>query len=258
MKKINILFIILLSCLPIDSCDQNKDHFVPIQSTSSESLLVEQFVHCIKKHAVPISLIPIISYYHQDIFQFMSHRPYLSSVCFYLCLNYACDSLISYRQQQSLLTAITLLKKISLYLVISHGIKNHIHQKKLSIEPAVDDQSFLNNITRNLPYSFDEITLIVIKSYPELKSHLQSLNMMLNIESEEFVFLCHASSIDLQSLLYLVQNDSILFQAIYQFEKNPQNHLGPLLEHLTAEITRSFVDLEKHLLKLNIHAHILS
>lgn len=258
MKKISITFIILLSCLPIDSCDQNKDLFVPPQSTSSESLLVEQFVHCIKKHALLISLTPIISYYHKDIIRCMSDRPYLSSICFYVLLNYVCDSLVNYRQQQSLLAVIALLKKTTLYLVISHGIKNHIHQKKLSIQPALDDESFFNNITKNLPYSFNEITLIALKSYPEFKSSFQSLNMMLNIESEEFVFLCHASSINIHSLLYLVQNDPVLYKAIYQFEKDPQNYLTPLLEHLTSEITKTFIDLEKHLLKLNIHPHILS
>ncbi len=188
----------------------------------------------------------------------MTHRPYISSLCFYLFLNYLCDAVLNYQQQQALLTIIALLKKTTLYLVISHGIKNHIQQKKLSTEPYyVDDQAFLNSITANLPYSFNEVTLITLKSYQELKSSLQALNVTLTIESEEFVFLCHASSINIHSLLYLVQNDPVLYAAIYRFQKDPQTQLKSLLEYLSLEITKTFIDLEQLLLTSNVQTRII-
>jgi len=182
----------------------------------------------------------------------MADSPYLSSFCFYLLLNYVCDSILNYQEQQSLLEIIALLKKTTLYLVICHGIKNYLQQKKLSNETSITEQEFLDNITENLPYSFQEITLIALKSYQELKSSLQTLNITLNIESEEFVFLCHASSVNIHSLLYLVQNDPVLYHAIYKFEKHPQTHLIPLIRHIKTEITKTFINLEKSLLSSNI------
>lgn len=252
MRKINIILIILLSCLNIDSYAQNKEPHLHNNSTSSNDLLVQQSIAFIKKHALLIALIPTTIFYHKNIISFMSDQPYISSLAFYLMLNYVCDSISSYQQQQSLLDVVALLKKTTLYLAISHGIKNHIHQKKLSTELFVDDPDFLNNITKNLPYSFDEIMLIALKSYQELKTSLQSLNIALTIESEEFVFLCHASSINIQSLLYLTQNDLTLYKEICDFETNPQNQLQPLLDHITLEITRTFTELECRLLALNV------
>lgn len=258
MRKINIKLIILLSCLYIHSYAKENDSLAHNNSTSSSSLFVQQSIFHIKKHALLIACTPAIIYYYKDVLNFITKRPYIASLGFYLFLNYLCDSILNYQQQQSLLEIIALLKKITLYLVISHGIKNHIYQKKLSIDPHFDDQVFLNNITINLPYSFDEVTLIALKAYQELKSSLQSLNITLNVESEEFVFLCHASSINIHSILYLVQNDPILYQAIYRYEKDPQGHLMPLLEHLKEKITSTFIDLEKNLLTSNIHPRILS
>ena len=104
-----------------------------------------------------------------------------------------------------------------LYLVICHGIKNYINHTRQLQEQDFNEQAFFNTITENLPYSFNEITLIVLKSYQELKTNLQKINESINIESEEFVFLCHASSINIRSLLYLAQNDPILYQTFYPF-----------------------------------------
>jgi hypothetical protein len=243
----------------MNSYAQKKDLDTSDNSTSSRNLLVQQSTLYLKKHAWFIALVPAIIYYHKDIASFMSHRPYISSLTFYLLLNYLCDAILNYQQQQSLLKIIALLKKTTLYLVLSHGIKNHIHQKKLSIEPHYeDDQAFLNSITANLPYSFNEVTLIALKSYQELKSSLQTLNIALNIESEEFVFLCHASSINVCTLLYLTQNNPTLYAEIYHFEKDPQMHLKPLLEHLRSEITKTFIDLEQLLLTLNVQTRTSS
>lgn len=257
MKKINITLIILLSCSNINSYAQNSPHHIDNNSTSYDGLFVQQSALYIKKHALLIAITHIMIYYHKNIATFISNRPYVSSAALYLFLNYLCDSISSYQQQKSLLDIINLLKKTTLYLVISHGIKNHIHQKKVSIYRDIDEKIFLNNITADLPYSFDEVTLFALKSYQELKAVFQSLNITLNIESEEFVFLCHSSSINIQSLLYLVQNDPILYKAIYRFEKNPETHLDQLLERLKSEITKNFIDLEKHLSASNISRSIL-
>ncbi len=256
MRKINIILIILLSCLTINSYSQETEPHEYNNSTNSRSLFIQQSTLYIKKHTLLIALTPVIIYYYKDLAIFIGDHPYISSAGFYLLLNYFCDSVLNYQQQQSLFEIIVLLKKVTLYLVISHGIKNHMHQKKLSIDPYLDNQAFLNNFTENLPYSFDEVTLIALKAYQELKASLQSLNISMNIESEEFVFLCHASSINIRSLLYLVQNDPILYKAIYRFEKNPETHLAPLVEHLKLQITKTFIELEEHLLTSNVHTRI--
>jgi len=259
MKKINVISIFLLSCLVINIHTKSEiSHIDESSITKSKNLFLQQSVLYIKKHAPLIALTPMIIYYHRDIIQCMKHQPCISSIFFYLLLNCLCDSISDYQQQQSLLEIIALLKKTTLYLVISHGIKNHIHQKKLLPEITLNDQVFLNTITENLPYSFDEITFITLKSYQELKSSLKSLNIALNIESEEFVFLCHSSSINIQSLLYLVQSDPILCQSINKFDENPQTHLSPLLEYLKLEITHTFITLEQLLLKSNIHSQAVS
>ena len=254
MKKVNIISIFILSCLAINFHAQNQNFHT---NESNQKTLIQQSVMFIKKHVSLIALTPMVLYYHRDIIELIKRQPLINSICFYIFLNYLCDSISDYQQQQSLLKIISLLKKTALYLVISHGIKNHIHQKKLLPETTFDNQNFFNTITENLPYSFDEITLITIKSYQELKSSLQSLNIALTIESEEFVFLCHASSVNIHSLLYLVQNDPILYQSIHQFEENPQTHLTPLLEYLKLEIAQTFINLEQLLLKSNIHSQAM-
>src|SRR3989339_142132 len=154
--------------------------------------------------------------------------------------------------------SVDLIKKVTLYLVICHGIKNYIHDKNLSIESFVDEESFFNNVTVNLPYSFYEITLIVLKSYQELKLSLQSFNTNLTVESEEFVFLCHAPSITMQTLLYLAQSDADLYQKIYEFEEKPEVYYKSIVEFLAVEITQTFLDLEKLLLDSNIQSRIAS
>ena len=257
MNKIKLISFLLLSILIINLTAQDENIHKGNNKNSSR-LFIQQSINYIKKHALLIALTPMALYYHKNIEHTIKHRPLISSICFYVFLNYLCDSISDYQQQQTLLDIIALLKKTTLYLVISHGINNHIHQKKLSPKMAFDDQSFFNSITENLPYSFDEIMLITLKSYQELKSSLQSLNIVINIESEEFVFLCHSSSINIHSLLYLVQNDLALQQLIQLFEENPQTHLDPLLGHLKLEITETFINLEQMLLKSNIRSQAMS
>ncbi|MDP3788634.1 MAG: hypothetical protein Q8Q60_04970 [Candidatus Chromulinivorax sp.] len=250
MKKINITLIILLSCLSIDFyAHNNEEPKTSHNFNSSSNLLVQESALYIKKNAWLIALIPVLAYYHKDITNFISHRPYISSLAFYILLHYVCDSILSYRQQKSILETINLLKKIALYLVVTHGLKNHLCHNMILIEQRfIDDQAFFSSVTTDLPYSFHEITLITLQSYCELKSSLQSLNAALPIESEEFVFLCYASSsITMQNLLYLAQNDPILYEKIYQFQKNPHIELAPFLEYLKSEITKNFIELEQFL-----------
>ncbi len=248
MKTTSIILIILLSCLSLDAYAHDNDKSVTSHNfNSSNNLLVQQSALCIKKHAWIIALIPIIAYYHADIINFIARRPCISSLALYILVQYTCDSIVNYRQQKSILDMINLLKKIALYLVVTHGIKNHICQNMVLVEQRfIDDQAFFNSIIIDLPYSFDEITLITLQSYQELKSSLHSLNSALIIESEEFVFLCHASSsITIQNLLYLTQNDPVLYEKIYQFQKNPHMELVPLLKFLKNEVTKNFRNLEQ-------------
>ena len=133
MKKINIILIAMLSCLSIDFYAQKKDPDTSHNFTSFSNLLVQQSTLSIKKHSWIIALAPLIMYNHRDIKEFVIDWPYVSSLGFYLLLNYACDSILQYQQQQSLLNMIALLKKITLYLVISHGIKNYMYHKILSL-----------------------------------------------------------------------------------------------------------------------------
>ncbi len=258
MKKTNIILVILLSCFSGNSYAEDKGPDVLNNFTNSIHVAVQESVDFIKKHAWIIALTPITIYHHKDITDFIIYRPYISSFAFYLSLNYVCDSIVNYQKQQSLLRIIALIKKITLYLVMCHGVKNYIQDKKLSTEYFLDEESFFNTVTVNLPYSFNEITFIILKSYQELKLSVQYVNMKLIIESEEFVFLCHASSITMQTLFYLTQNDADLYKMMYQFEENPENNYKKFVEFLTVEITQTFFDLEKLLLDSNIQSRIAS
>lgn len=254
MNKTNITLIVLIIFASLHDCyaqhkDSSQESFI-----NSCSLLVEKAAFYIKKHAAIIALAPLVIAYHKDIFRCMMNRPCISSLGLYCLLHYSCDSILHYQQQKALLELIAVLKEITLCLVISHGIKNHMHQKNICIEPFFDDQFFLNNITNNLEYSFQEVTTITLTSYQELKSTLQSFNHYLDIESEEFVFLCYASFIDIDNLLYLTHNDLFLHQAVYAFEKDPKNNTAQLLEFIKSKITTAFIKLEKNLLHNDIHA----
>lgn len=252
MNRINIALILLIACTHFNYC-YTQQNLSENHCSNSYSLMVQKSAFYIKKHAMFIALLPLIISNHSEIVQYIINQPYMSSLGFYCLLHYVCDSLLQYQEQKALIDLITLIKEISLYLVISYGIKNHMHQKNIYLESLFDDQIFLNNITNNLEYSFQEITTITLTSYQELKSMLQSLNSYIEIESEEFVFLCNASSIKIDNLLYLTQKDSVLYQKIYAFEKDPKNN-AQLLEYLKSKITTAFMKLEKNLLQNDIHS----
>ena len=248
MRKIDIIFIILCLFTSTNSYTKKDQSNHSFDFTTFQDLSVEESTLFIKQNALLIVTIPVLIFFHHEISKTMSEHPYISSICCYALINYICDAILDHQHQQSILHLIALIKKIALHLVISHGIKNYIHQKKQLLEPDIDEQNFFNTITANLPYSFNEITLITLKSYRELKTTLQQLNVSINVESEEFVFLCHASSINIHSLLYLTQNDPELHQMIYLFDKNPESEFKGLLQYLSSEITTDFLELEKNLL----------
>ena len=248
MRKIDIIVIILCLFNSATFCAEKDQSSYLLNSISSKKISVEESVICIKENALFIVAIPTLLFFHKEILETMTERPYLSAICCYALINYLCDTILDHQHQQSLIDLIALIKKIALYLVISHGIKNHMHHKKQLHESDFDDQTFFNSITEKLPYTFNEVTLIVLKSYQELKSNLQQLNDSIQIESEEFVFLCHASSISLHTILYLTQNDPILYNMISLFEKNPESEFKSLLQYLTNEITINFLTLERKLL----------
>lgn len=258
MQKINIILIILLSWLSIPTYTQKNEFRTPDNSNSSQNLLVQQSLLCLKKHALLVALIPICNYYRKDIYSFIQNKPYSSSLLFYICLHYICDSILQYQKQKKLLDLIHILKKLTLYLVMSYGVKNYIEQKKIIIDQTFNEQLFFNTLTKQVPYSFDEITSITIKSYQKLKSSLQKMNETLHVESEEFIFLCHASSITIDSLLYLAQNDPELYKKIAQFEQEPQKYMLPLTEYLSSIITSNFIELNQKMLLANIQEHATS
>lgn len=256
MKKTNHILIFFLSYLSFNLYTQDHDDFSYHNSINSSSRFIQEFTQYVQKHTLSLALISTGIYLHQNIIETMKKHPYISSICLYFILHYCCDSIVSYQQQEELLNTMLLIKKLTLYLVISHGIKNYLMQQ-MSEEQVFDANIFFNNITEQLPYSFNEITLIALKAYPELKSSLQQLNSSIYIASEEFIFLCHPSSITMQSILYLVQNNPVLYQSIYHFEQNPQTHLTSLEALIKSEITEIFFNLEEHLLTSNIHNSIL-
>jgi len=252
MKKTDIIISILglfYSTISVTEKDQFNDYFDFI---TFENLSIEESTLFIKQNATLIIAVPIILIFHKEIFKTISEHPYVSAISCYALIHYICDIILDHQYQKELLDLILLIKKIALYLVISHGIKNHIHHTRQFQESNFNEQAFFNTITENLPYTFNEITLIILKSYQELKSNLQKLNELINIESEEFVFLCHASSINLHSLLYLTQNDPEIYKKLYSFEKNPETEFKSLLQYLINEMTINFLKLEQKLLDLQI------
>lgn len=231
---------------------EREDFEIYNNSNISLNLLVEQSVQSLKKYQCALACLSSVIYYNKEIIDFMAHRPYISSLSFYFLLHYACDCIISYQEQQTLLDLIMIVKKMTTYLAVSHGIKNYMQQRSTCFLADFSDEIIFNNITKDLPYSFDEITLITFKAYQELKLALQALNTALFVESEEFVFLCHASSINVQNILYLTQSDPALYQAVHNFEKNPDTYFADVLNYLKLEITKTFVLLENKLPNLRI------
>ena len=258
MKKISIILIILISCLPANSLARSKDTSAHYNFTSSYSLLVEQSAILIKKNAGIIACMPLIFYYHKNIMELLSNHPYISSCCLYLLLNYICDCMLEYQQQKPLFDCVPIIKKVALDLVICHGIRNHVHQKKLALNFITDDQAFFNILTEDMNYSFDQIELMTLTMYTKLKERLNSLQHMIHIESEEFVFLCHASSIDMQAMLYLTKNNPDLHFMICNFEKNPQTELTPLVHFLKLQLHHNFTDIQHRLSTQNFNVFSVS
>jgi len=252
MKKTTFIMAIFFVSTSEHSYNYQDNANIYNKPTIHKNLFIEESALFFKKHALFIASIPLIVYYKNNIIDFTKSHPYITTACLYTALNYTCDTILDYTHQNSLLEIVRLLKRASLYLVISHGIHNYIDQINISLDQAnIKNGDLLNAITQDLPYSFNDATLIVLKTYQELKSSLYSLNPSLTIESEEFVFLCHASSINMHTISYLVQNNVELYHMIMEFEKNPETVLMSLLEKLKTEITNDFTELEKRLLIYN-------
>lgn len=256
MKKTNILFVMMLVMGWLPLC--SKEHFIINSHYISDykKFSMQSIAQAVKKNAFFITAAAIALYYHKDSIDFIKNRPYLSSLFLYGAINYICDAIIQYHEQESLLEVIALVKEISLYLVIGYGIKNYIHQKNIPIKDFINEDNFLHDITQHVSYSFDDIAIISIKAYRELKSTLRTLNVNIPIESEEFVFLCNSSTININSLLYLTQNNPALYQMISRFKKNPDLYCPTLVNHLTSHLTKAFITLEKYLLKPHGHERI--
>jgi hypothetical protein len=162
-----------------------------------------------------------------------------------------------YEKEKSILNVLELLNAFSLKLLIGYGINNYLEQHYVLHNKQITSDSFLSSISKNLMYSFDDITTIVLKTYHELKTSILTLNPEIKIQSEEFVFLCHTSSINLTTMLYLVQHDEFLYKTICKFEKNPEEYIELLREYLQIELSKDFLILEKELITI-YNKHILA
>ena len=254
MKKITIVLISLSLFCNIHLYSQENQSNSYFDSTNFKDISIQESTNFIKQNALLIAAVPTLIYFNQSVLQTISEHPYISSICFYVLINYICDAILDYKEQESLIHLILLLKKITLYIAMSHGIKNYMNQKKQPAELLLKEQSFFNDITKKWPYSFDKMTIIILESYKELKKHLYRLNKSIHVESEEFVFLQHASSITIDDLSYLTQDNESLHAMICRFEKSPELEIEELLEHLTFQITLNFLALEQSLLKFQIAA----
>lgn len=253
MKKLFIICTILLSCFQTNFYASSHNEPSRYDFTSSYNLLVEQSANFIKKNAALITCIPIALYYHKNIGQVIYDHPFISSYCFYLFLHYICDCILEYKEQKPLFDCIPIIKKTTLDLVICHGLFNYIHQKNLILHPITDDQTFFNTLTEGMHYSFDQIEIMTLTTYIKLRERLNSLNHVMHIESEEFVALCHPSSIDMQTMLYLTEYDYDLHLMIYNFEKNPEVYLEPLVQFLKNQLRNNFMDIQYRLSHQNVN-----
>lgn len=252
MKKITIVLISLSLLCNIYLYSQENQSSSYFDSTNFTDLSIEESVKFIKQNALLIATAPMLMYFNQSVLQTLSEHPYISSICFYVLINYICDAILDYQEQESLIYLILLLKKITLYLAVSHGIKNYMDHKKQAADLLLKEQLTFNSITKKWPYSFDKMTIIILESYKELKKNMYQLNKSMHIESEEFVFLHHAASITIDDLLYLSQDHEKLHTMISLFKENPELEIEQLLEYLTFQITLNFLALEQSILKFQI------
>lgn len=190
---------------------------------------------------------------YKDIINFITYRSYTSSFCFYFLINYCCDSFLTFQKQENIVTMIHTLKKIGLYLILLHSIKNYIYQlNKDRNTQHINENIFSKQISEILPYSLDETTLYTLKFYYELKNYLHSLNEYLIIKSEEFILLGNTTNINLQTALYITQNDASLHQKIKELQINQEINLVTVINSINREISQSFINLEKHVSNSNI------
>jgi|GEM_PF-1287044 len=250
MKKIIVIFTSLYLFYSIDIFSQENKPKNQFNGINLDQISIAESVTFVKKNALFITTIPMVFYFNQNLFKQISEHPYISSIYFYILINYICDSISEYQQQESLINLVVLLKRIALYLAISHGIKNSLTQQRESAESISKKEYIFNVITKKWPYSCNKMTAIVLESYHNIKKNLYKLNHSVTVESEEFVFLHHAPSITIDDLLYLTEHDERLHSMILSFEKNSELEFEPLLEHLTLEIMFNFLALEQNIINI--------
>jgi len=244
MRKINISIIVLILFHNIFIQGQNNDLFEKEDLTPKKNAFIQRSAFFIKKYAPLLAACPTLIYFHQGIVASIQEKPYLTSICLYFIINYLCDTVLEYQEQDKLLELIKLLKEIFHYIVISIGVKNYIQHKNLFSE-AVNEQDFLNSITQNTHYSFDEIAGIAMKSYQKLKHSLESKNQFIKIESEDFVLLYNIESITIDSMLYISDHDPILHNLLSLFKEDPKLYSNQLMEYVKIKITQKFQTFEQ-------------
>lgn len=242
MKKKILYLIIMVSFFTTSVCTHRQEMF---------TCYLQKTAHLVKKHAFLLAMLPLIVSYQKNIDQGTMHTKALSSLFFYCLLHYSCDCVTHYQEQASMLHMIDLLKKISLYLVIAHGIKNYMQQKHGVSSTKWIAEDFLPSITSKLDYSFDEITMMTMQNYQTIKTAIESLNDDLKIESESFVFLCYAPSINLSTLLYLVQDNDFLYTTIHELIKDSDVRLPELVQYVQSEVTKNYIEFQRHAITHN-------
>ncbi len=252
MKKIMYLYIILFLSSINSLYTNNKNINTHDNSNSSYSLLVEESAIITKKYAAFIAFLPFVIYYHNNIINFSSDHPFIAGFGLYFLINYICDCILEYQEQKPLFDCIPLIKKLALDLVICHGIHNYIHQKKIAIAYTNNDQIFFNNLTEDMHYSFDQVEFMTLHMYKQLKKRLHSFQHTIHIESQECLFLYHTSCIDMQTMLYVTEDDPELHTMIYDFEQNPIGQLIPLLKFIKQDLYNNFTQIQHLLIGKNI------
>lgn len=243
MKK--IILVVFLSFL-------NLNLYTKEEHINAYRVNKRNFLYSLKEYSAYIAAAPTLLYHHQNIMETVKSHPYISSICFYFLINYGCDFFLGYKKQQEVYQLINKIKHVCFYLVIIHAIKNYIHQRNVCLYVNFSEKQFIDNITKDLGYSLDEITSISLHLYQELKNYLQSLNTNFNIASEEFIFLHYASLINLETVAYLTENNNNLYNMVNKCKEDPMLNIMPLTEYIKTKTKESFIDFEQNLLKSNI------
>ncbi len=204
-----------------------------------------KFIRYIKKYALPLSCLPVCLWCYDDIKTAALQHPYLSTILFYVTINFITDLLLEYEEEDSLLTLIIILKNIAKDLIVLQAAEKYFSRRTQKtnvlkhIALKIKKNEFLCNE--------QELARISFKLYQEIKAIIHQKNPSLIIESEEFIFLSQPSTITMDTALYITQNNYTLHQIVFNFYMNPTDHFVNLVDFLQEEIRSLFLSIEASL-----------